>query len=146
MSINFYLSPFTYATWQGFEYSGTMPIGDLVINPSDYKDGLMMRWPQVEFDEEVIGGTVLPFPLRWTLPTPRPDHSGLQGKLYPNLQVVSFGLAFRETFLPFILWHRSFIAAKYRLYLFNDSSPDFLTIEQTTTEQEIIDFTGIGDD
>jgi len=144
MSISFYVAPFTGRQWRKLGHSPTEQIGDLVINPDEYKNEMTKRWPTVEF-QAPAEVTVPHFALQWKLPTSNPEYSGLKGYLYPNLQVVSFGFGPKGSFLEFILWHRSFIPPKYKLYLFNSSSTNSLPIKQTTTGQDIIDFTGIED-
>jgi hypothetical protein len=77
------------------------------------------------------------------LPPESEQYSGLICCLQKNQQIVSFGTGPKKSFIDFILWHRSVIPEQYPLYLFNSSSWDSLLLTKDTTEQDIVDFTGI---
>jgi hypothetical protein len=58
-------------------------------------------------------------------------------------QVVAFNPGPKNVFVEFVLWYREFVHARYPLYLFNSSSWDRLLLMPSTSEPDIIDFTGI---
>ncbi len=67
----------------------------------------------------------------------------MRGNLYQNLQVVSFGGVYKALFVEFILWHRAYVSASQRLYIFNSSKEQSAQIKPDATESDIIKITGI---
>jgi hypothetical protein len=136
MSTTFFIAPFDPRAWEDPEDTSPKPTSDLSINPSEYRAKLLERWPQMTFIH------TLPV-LNWELPLEDGEYSGLSGHLQTNLQIVEFGTGPKKSFVDFILWHRSVIPEQYPLYLFNSSSWDSLLLTNDTSEQDVVDFTGM---
>ena len=135
MSTTFFITPFDPKAWEDPDDTSPKPTSDLCIKPSEYREALLLRWPEITFAHE--------YPLRWELPPETEQYAGLWGQLQDNQQIVGFGTGPKKSFIDFILWHRIIIPAQYQLFLFNSSSWDSLILTRDTTEQDIISFTGI---
>jgi hypothetical protein len=137
VSTAFYITPFDPKAWENPNDTNPKPTSDLHIEPAVYREKLKERW------NEIVFFTSSPFPLEWELPPESNQYSGLSGQL-ENHQIVSFGTGPKKSFLDFILWHRSFVPEQYQLFLFHSSAWfDSLILTMKTTEQDIINFTGI---
>lgn len=136
MSIMFFIAPFDPKAWEDPDDFSPKPTSDLRIEPSEYHQKLVERWPEINFNH--LSPTE-----GWKLPPESEHPSGLRGWLQKNQQIVSFGKGPTKSFIDFILWHRSIIPEQYPLFLFNSSSWDSLLLTKDTTEQDIVDFTGI---
>lgn len=135
MSVTFFIGPFDPALWADGPPTEP-PISNLCIDSQDYGRKLRKHWPYANVYIPPVPSSFL---LRWELN--EPDRRGILGGLQ-NQHYVSFGWA-GVNFIEFILWHRSVIPAIYSLFLFNSSSWDYLELKLDTTEQDIVDFTGI---
>lgn len=135
MSVMFFIAPFDPKAWEDPDDFTPKPTSDLRIEPSEYHQKLVERLSEINF----VSGSLI----RWELPPESKEYAGLWGCLQENQQIVSFGTGPKKSFIDFILWHRSVIPEQYPLYLFNSSSWDSLLLTKDTTEQDIVDFTGI---
>jgi hypothetical protein len=135
VSTTFYIAPFDPKAWEDPDDTNPKPTSDLHIKITEYSEQLQQRWPEITFSHW--------FPINWQLPPESGQYSGLSGCLQENQQIVSFGTGPKQSFVDYILWHRSFVPEHYQLFLFNSSSWDSLILTRNTTEQDIIDFTGI---
>jgi hypothetical protein len=135
VSTSFYIAPFDPKAWENPDDTIPKPTSDLCIKRLEYREKLLERWSEITFSHESL--------LAWRLPLESGQYSGLWGLLQDNQQIVSFGTGPKKSFVDFILWHRSVVPEEYQLFLFNSSSWDSLILTRTTTEQDIIDFTGI---
>lgn len=146
MSIIYFVAPYERQRWiESHEVGQGEPPSELRIDPEDYASALTERWPLVDL---VLSPQVdkAEFPLTWTLPSNNEHVAGMTGKLYRNLQVVSFSRAPKEIFYDYMLWHRLFVPALYTLYLFDSSSVDSNEITSYTNERDIAKFCGYQDD
>lgn len=137
MSTTFFILPFDPKAWEDPNDTSPKPTSDLRISREDYRQALINRWE----------GITLPSysDLSWELPPESREYGGLHGYLQENQQIVSFGTGPKQSFIDFILFHRSFVPEDYELFLCNSSSWDRLLLTKATTVQDIIDFTGIVD-
>jgi hypothetical protein len=131
----FFIAPFDPKAWEDPDDFSPKPTSDLRIEPSEYRQKLAERWPKINFIHLT--------PTGWELPPESEGYSGLRGWLQKNQQIVSFGPGPDKSFIDFVLWHRSVIPEQYPLYLFNSSSWDSFFLTKDSTEQDIIEFTGI---
>lgn len=135
MSTSFFIAPSDPKVWENPDDTSPKPTSDLQIKHSEYSEKLVDRWDDIRF----IHGTEL----EWELPFESGQYTGLWGLLQHNQQIVNFGTGPKQSFLDFILWHRSVVPEQYPLFLFNSSSWDSIILTSSTTEQDIINFTGI---
>ena len=139
MSTTFFIAPFDPKAWEDPADTSPKPTSSLRINVQSYRKGLANRWEGITFSTSTQTGCLL----LWWLPCESNEYGGLEGCLQSNAQIVGFGTGPKKSFMDFILWHRSFVLDEYELFLFNSSSWDSLKLTRNTTEQNIVDFTGI---
>lgn len=138
MSNSFFIGPIDVAVWMDAP-DDDKPTSDLRIEPAAYERALVARWPDVGIAQQVISHCVL----YWELPTEAGQPTGLPGQLFNDHQLVSFAAGPKQSLVDFVLWHRSYVPSHYRLYLFHAEGWERLELTPTTSEQDILDFTGI---
>ncbi len=135
MSVSYFIGPFDPALWKYGDPSPE-PKSSLRIDPADYWDKLLERWPSArEWQSEEFATGVY-----WTL-----DEYNLYGvevQLHKDLQYVSFSSG-GVNFADFILWHRDYVTHEHILYLFNSSSWESLILDADTDRKEVIEFCGL---
>ena len=140
MSTIFFIAPYTRENWiDAFDSGQEVSNSDLQISPENYKQALSQRWPLTQFKQSDT------LALGWILPSDRASFSGMRGHLYQNLQVVSFGGTYKALFVDFILWHRAYVPAPQRLYIFNSSEEQSVEIKADANTDDIIDITRMTD-
>jgi hypothetical protein len=141
MSIVFYIASYPPSKWAESNFSHVERLDGVIVDVNQYRKALELRWAAVSFQSPLDRNYVL----EWTLPPSRLGFAGLQGQLSANGQIVTFGSGPKESFLDFILWHRSFVPTESNLYLFSSISNQALLMESGISSEEIINFTGIVD-
>lgn len=108
----------------------------LKIDVADYKNELMERWPDITFDEpySMILCAVLP-----------PVTKGRAGQRIKLVSEDTVSMKLGDTFYDFILWHRSYVPSKYRLFLYDEDPISSFEISPNTTEADIRTFIDIQD-
>ncbi|MBN2302978.1 MAG: hypothetical protein JXQ72_00785 [Anaerolineae bacterium] len=101
------------------------------VDLNEYKPRLIQHWQDVTFSEKPE-----PFLLSWSLPIPKTEG----GRTYFNLADCMVSFSIYDSFENFVLWHRSVVPKKHRLYLYLEGSLRVLEIQSTTTTEEILDF------
>jgi hypothetical protein len=144
MSVSFYIAPYDPPDEDDPNFQEKINGSALKIDPKAYETAILKRWPQTVIETPLKSNDSFALP-HWILPTQREGYSGLRVRLLLDIQVVAFGIGPEETFLDFILWHRSFIPTHYQLFLFNSSDTNSLELTGDTTAQDISEFTGIID-
>jgi hypothetical protein len=139
MSTSFFITPVDPKAWEDPNDTSPKPTSDLWIDVQTYREGLARRWEGIIFRNSDASR----MKLSWELPLEEKWYGGLQGDLHEDQQSISFGTGPKKSFIDFILWHRSFVLDKYLLFLSNSSSWDSLKLMRDTTEQNIVEFTGI---
>ena len=139
MSTSFFITAVDPRAWEDPDDTSPKPTSDLRIDVQLYREGLACRWEGITF----LNSDASHMKLSWELPLEEKECGGLQGDLHEDQQSVSFGTGPKKSFIDFVLWHRSFVPEKYPLFLSNSSSWDSLKLTRNTTEQDIVDFTGI---
>ena len=139
MSTKFFLAPYERSEWEANEQTLNERMDIFRITAETFEKNVLLRWPQAQ----VHSSPFLPFTCE--LPSTRSGFGGLGVSLMPNLQVVSFGTGPMESFLEFVFWYRSLVPNEYRLFLFNSAASASLEISVNSTEQEIVEFTGMED-
>lgn len=136
MSVKFFIGPFDPKLWEDPNAPpDPKPVSSLRIDPAAYKMALFERWPTAkELSFENIKGAVW-----WRLN--KHNLCGVEVRLQNNLQYVSISSG-GINFIEFILWHRAYVPAEYKLFLFNDSGWDSLVLTSATTKEEVVQFTG----
>ncbi len=108
----------------------------LKIDVADYKNKLMERWPEIIFEESS------PMELKAMLPSSRRTGTGSRIALYyQSIASLSFG----DTFYDFILWHRSYVPSRYRLFLYDEDPDSSFEIHPHTTEADLRTFIDLQD-
>jgi hypothetical protein len=138
MSTSFYIGPIDISVWMEAP-DDAKPTSDLRIDAAAYEEALVARWPDLGVAQNAMSHCVL----YWELPPESGEYSGLTGQLFNDHQIVNVGSGPKRSFVEFIMWHRAFVADHYPLYLFHSAGWERLEITAQTTEQDIIDFTGI---
>ena len=141
MSVTFVIAPYLPGKWAEIGYSYTEPIDDFAIDTTAYQEQIRLRWPNVELHKPENKN----YSMEWILPPSRPGFAGLQGRLSVSRQIVVIGTGPKESFLDFILWYRSFVSSEDDLYLFGSGYEDALHLKPNTTEQDVVDYSGIVD-
>jgi hypothetical protein len=129
MSTRFFIAPYKPTEWE--EASS-----DLRIDPQEYREKLLERWPDAETYLTLAGPYSL---LEWQLF--QRDEFGLSGALMKDRMTVSFDAHLE--FIKYILWYRAFVPASYQLFLFNSSSLESFELKSSVTGQELEGFTGV---
>jgi hypothetical protein len=138
MSTHYFIGPIDPLSYTD-NSSESKPVCDLQIDPVDYRQKLMERWPSAtEWESPGFAGEV-----RWDL-----DEYNLHGvevSLNTDLQHVGFSSG-GINFLEFIMWHRLYVSENFKLYLYNDSSfPEHLVLDSGISEDKVIDFCHLTD-
>ena len=141
MSVNFVIIPCLPEEWAKNEYSYIKPTGNFCLDSHIYRAGLKSRWEQIDIRIPVSEN----YALEWNLPASRPNFGGLPGKLSSSSQIITIGTGSKESFLEFILWHRSFVRPEVNLYLLGQGYDKVIQIVPEITEQDIVNYTGIVD-
>jgi hypothetical protein len=139
MSTQFLIAPYHPDVWRSTGFSYTEKIGSFELKPKVYYKALRERWQNVVFHSAL--GDV--YALSWNLPPESPEYAGLEGRLALNQQVVIFGTGPKASFLDFIVWHRHQVSVDLDLYLLNTASSAILLLSPDTTQDDLIEFTGI---
>ncbi len=139
MSTKFFIAPYSPAAWKSEDNTTDKPISNLRIDATEYYKYLLGKWKDATIHSQPSPGCLL----EWSLPLETGEYIGLEGCLQENQQIIEFGTGPKKSFLDFIISHRGFISDEHQLYLFNSSSWDSLELTSSTTEQDIINFTGI---
>jgi hypothetical protein len=130
--------PYDPKAWENPDDTTEKPTSDLQIDRELFRAKLLEHWGESRFSEA-------PAWTYWRLSHEAdPLGSSMEVNLQANQQIVSFSSGPKHVFLEFIQWYRAFVPAEYALYLSNSSSWwDSLLLTPETTEQDIVDFTGI---
>ncbi|MBI5927840.1 MAG: hypothetical protein HY862_00910 [Chloroflexi bacterium] len=102
----------------------------LKLDAADYKNKLIERWPEIIFEETSY------MELSAVLPSLRRGGTGATITLWKSIVSLRIG----ETFYDFILWHRSHVPSKYRLFLYDEDPISSFEIYPYTTEADIRTF------
>lgn len=106
----------------------------LLIEPSEYSQRLLQRWPHTQIQDEVSDDLLV-----WTIfeYSNSVRISRGTGNLQSNAKIV----AHSSPYVEFFLWHRETTPGEHRLWLFSDASWNSLELKQaTTTQMEIQHF------
>lgn len=126
MGLSLFIGPFDPALWQ---HGDPIPTTDFRINPGQYSNQLLVRWPYAKSYPGTLGS--------WTLD--EPNEPGTPILLHSDWLYVSFAPGANVT--DFILWHRHFVPSQSLLLLFQDSSWASLKLHADTTRHAIQTFT-----
>jgi hypothetical protein len=103
--------------------------GDIRIDPEEYARAMKRRWPDGNIGHVTIGSYIL----HWELN--RGNELGILGGLQENRLVVSFGSAPMNNAIEFIIWHRNFVPAKQKLFLFDESLETIIELKSDLTSK-----------
>jgi len=119
----FFISPFKPPVWVGET--------DLQISTDEYATKLKELW----FDVIIKPGNSNDYSIHWELK--RDGKYQIMGGLQTNHNVVSLE-GNKEYIAEFVVWHRTYVPSKYRLYVFHESLAVNFEIESGKTVQEVL--------
>ncbi len=138
MSSYYYILPYDPKAWEDPDDHSERPTSDLVIDPDEFKKALFGHWGPDKIEEETTWW------LMWLLSNKSdPEGNSMRVSLHDDHQVIALSTGPKHILLEFVLWYRGFVPAKYPLYLNHSSSFERLLLTGSTTEEDIIAFTGI---
>jgi hypothetical protein len=141
MSSWYFITPYDPEAWEDPNNEAEKPTSDLKIYRKDFQVALFDHWGPDRIKEDNSSALLKNV---WSLTNPKDiDGDDLSIHLQDNYQVIEVHPGPKYVELEFVLWYRKFIAAKYPLYFFHSSSWDRLLLTADTTEQDLIDFTGV---
>jgi hypothetical protein len=139
MSSSYFITPYDPKAWEDPDDDREKPSSDLKIYREQFRSALLEHWGPKRIREDK--NTAIN---SWLLTNPQDaEDVDLEIRLQENYQVIECGNFPKHAILEFVLWYRRFIPATYPLYFFHSSAWDSLVLTTDTTEQAIIDFTGI---
>jgi hypothetical protein len=126
---SFFVSPFKPpGEWYGK--------AEFKIESAEFVAGLRSRWSNIEIEIEPGPGRFL---LRWEVLKEDGRH-GIRGSLFADYPIVVLDGS-TEDIAEFVLWYRSVVPDKHRLFFFHESLYTCMEIKSGTHLKEII--TGI---
>lgn len=104
---------------------------NLVIDPEDLWQRILLQWPHAQREKPIPGETVL---LRWTIEF---GTRRLLGALFDKGDCVQAGDSPEEA-AEFARWLRSIISAQYRLWLYDDTFNTSVELTSEMTKDQIV--------